>query len=176
MKHFHRKFLFPLVFAVLIANSSANAQQRDVFDWPWGMSCAEIERQYGKGNSSDYDGRKEIVSYKIEILGQVLEARFYCNGRGMFWGDGEFASLTIGGDYYSIQKEKIHKYCESVSHFLKRKYGNIVTILDNRRSGGSVPSVSYFYESSQKGTKVHLYCQDRYDAEFMNITISRFNG
>ena len=117
------KIIVTLIILIIFANSSANAQQRDVFDWPWGMSCAEIERQYGEGKSSDFDGRTEVISYQFKLLKQILEVRYYCKGRGIFWGDGELTSITIGGNYYDIDKNYILPYCKKVSRFLEGEYG-----------------------------------------------------
>ena len=99
-----QKYLVALTLLVLFFSSSANAQKRDVFDWPWGMSCAQIERQYGKSGSSKFNNQREVISYKFHLLNLTLEVRYYCHGRGMIWGDGELSSITIGGDYYDIEK------------------------------------------------------------------------
>ncbi len=165
-----RKILVAVTLLVLFSSSSSNAQKRDVFDWPWGMSCAQIERQYGKGVSSRFNNQREVISYKFHLLNLTLEVRYFCYGRGLIWGDGELSSITIGGDYADIDKDKIYPYCKNVSRFLENKYGRMKNNLESK------DSISYFYEAERINTKVHLHCQDQWNTEFMTIDLTRFDA
>jgi hypothetical protein len=165
-----RQILVALTLLVLFSGSSASAQKRDVFDWPWGMSCAQIERQYGKGESSRFNNRREVISYKFHLLNLILEVRYFCYGRGLIWGDGELSSITIGGDYSDIDKDKIYPYCKNVSKFLESKYGRI------KSKSVSKDSISFFYEAERINTKAHLHCQDKWNSEFMTVDLTRLDA
>ncbi len=146
-----------LSLLVLFASSSTNAQQRSVFDWPWGMSCAEIERQYREGNSSDYDGRKEVLMYKINLLGRTWEARFYCHNRGLIWGDGELASLKVAEGGREIPKAEAYEECNAVALFLTKRFGEATSFTDNRKAGNEMGSVYIRFENEDINTKAILY-------------------
>ena len=174
-----RKFLILLTLAVLIASSSVNAQRRNVFDWPWGMSCAQIERQYGETEASAFTNLEEEVTYPFNFLGQALEVKYWCKGRGLIWGDGELTAIYIIGYMSSIKVEEIMSYCGKVAGFLQNKYGKITNHLDKRGPYPANFGVSYFYEAERINTKVHLFCQERFGGDrrskFMTIDITRIN-
>ena len=73
----------------LLFMSSGNAQSRGLFDWSWGMSCAQIEREYGEDDSSFFKGRKEVLYYPFKLFGKTLQALFYCKGRDYLFGIGD---------------------------------------------------------------------------------------
>jgi len=97
-----------IVLVLLIAGSSElKSQRRNVFDWPWGMSCAQIERQYGESEASGFTNLKEEVTYPFNLFGQALEVKYWCKGRGLIWGDGELTAIYIIGYMSSINVEEI---------------------------------------------------------------------
>jgi len=177
-----RQILVALTLLVLFSSSSANAQKRNVFDWPWGMGCAQIERQYGETKASGFTNLKEEVTYPINLFGQALEVIYWCKGRGLIWGDGELTSIQIAGymsSIKSIKADKIFKYCEKIAKFLQNKYGQIKRYSDNRGPSMSEFGVSYFYDAERINTKVHLFCQASWSggkrSKFMSIDITRLN-
>ena len=174
-----RTILLASALLVLLANSPVNAQRRSVFDWPWGMGCAQIEREYGESKASLFSNLKEEITYQFDLFGQTLEVIYWCNGRGMIWGDGELTSVSIVGKWSSIKREKIMTYCEKVSRFLQNKYGRISTHLDKQGPNLGDFGVSYFYNAKSINTKVHLFCQERFGggkrSKFMSIDIKRIN-
>jgi hypothetical protein len=163
-----------IFFLVLGFSKSIDAKVvRYVWEWPWGMSCAEIEREYGKGLSSDFAG-SNVIMYKIQLLGHVWEARFTCKNRGLIWGDGEFSFLKIAQGNRKIPRTEVYKQCDVVLSFLRKKYGEHTHFSDSRKPGYVAGSVHIWFEDEKTNTRVKLYCQD-WGREFIDFSFSRFN-
>ena len=76
-------FVIAIILMALLPES-AQSEQRSIFDWQWGMSCSEIERVYGKDNSSligdshllKYDwirnSKKRMLTFTVKIVGFLI--------------------------------------------------------------------------------------------------------
>ena len=111
--------------------------------------------------------------YSFTLFGKALEVKYKCAGRSVVFGfgDGELYAIEISGKYKFVPIDQVYAYCRKVAQFFATKYRQDMRLLEKRGEWGK----SYFLDSIELNTKVHLFCQTGMNTRNLVIDIEKEN-